>query len=61
MNFRHDAACARCGSVGQHRWIEDLRQFRMNRIGVILCNKCYDALRQADARAWDWFREYRDR
>jgi hypothetical protein len=33
----------------------------MNLIGVVLCGKCYDALMQADARAWKWFREYRDR
>jgi len=60
MSPRDDAACARCGSAGQHRWIDDLLRFRMNKIGVILCDKCYDALVQADARAWDWFREYRD-
>ena len=61
MKPRHDASCARCGSFGRHRRIDDLLRFRMNRIGVVLCDKCYDALMQADARAWDWFREYRDR
>ena len=57
----HDVACARCRSVGQRRWIDDVFRFRMNRIGVFLCDKCYRALIQADARAWEWFREYRDR
>lgn len=59
MSARHDAACTRCGSVGKRRWIDDLYRFRMNQIGVILCDKCHRALMQADARAWDWFRESR--
>jgi len=53
--------CERCGNVGKHRWIDDLFRFRMNRIGVVLCRECYKALMQADARAWEWFRGYRDR
>ena len=52
--------CERCGNVGKHRWIDYLLRFRMNKIGVFLRDKCYKALRQADARAWAWFREYRD-
>ena len=39
------------------RWIDDVFRFRMNRIGVFLCDKCYRALIQADARAWEWFAE----
>jgi hypothetical protein len=57
---RH-AACARCGNVGKHRWIDDLFRFRMYKIGVYLCDKCHKALNQADGPAWKWFREYRDR
>ena len=62
MNLRDAAAlaCERCGNVSKHRWIGDLFRFRMNKIGVFLCDKCYKAPMQADARAWDWFREYRD-
>ena len=59
MNPRQNVACTRCGSVGKRRWIDDLYRFRMNQIGVILCDKCHRALMQADARAWDWFRESR--
>jgi hypothetical protein len=61
MKPRHTAACARCRNVGKLRWIDDLLRFRMNKIGVFLCDSCYTALMQADARAWEWFREYRDR
>jgi len=63
MKPRHAAtlACEPCGNVGKHRWIDDLLRFRMNKIGVFLCDKHYKALLQADARAWAWFREYRDR
>ncbi len=53
--------CERCGNVGKQRWIDDLLRFRMTKIGVFLCDKCYKALMQADARAWKWVREYRDR
>ena len=66
MKPRHAATlaprkCARCGNPGKHRWIDDFFRFRITKIGVFLCDKCYAALRQADARAWEWFREYRDR
>jgi len=61
MKPRPAAACEHCGDVGKQRWINDGLQFRTTRIGVVLCQKCYKALRQADARAWAWFREYRDR
>jgi hypothetical protein len=61
MKPYHAAACERCGNVGKHRWIDDFLQFRITEIGVFLCDKCYAALRQADARAWEWFRKYRDR
>lgn len=61
MNSCQAVGCERCGNVGRHRWIDDLLQFRVTEIGVSLCNKCYAALRQADARAWEWFRKFRDR
>ena len=66
MKPRHAATlaprkCARCGNPGKHRWIDDFFRFRITKIGVFLCDKCYAALRQADARAWEWFRECRDR
>jgi hypothetical protein len=62
MKPRHVAtlACERPGNVGKHRWIDNLLNFRMNKSGVFLCDKHYKALLQADARAWAWFREYRD-
>lgn len=61
MKPYHDATCERCGNTGKRRWIDDLLEFRITRNCVSLCNKCYAALRQADARAWEWFRNYRDR
>ena len=61
MKSGHAAACERCGNAGELRLIDDLIRFRMTEIGVNLCNECYAALRQADARAWEWFRKYRDR
>jgi hypothetical protein len=61
MKPRHAAACERCAHVGKLRWIDDLFRFRLTNIGVFLCDKCYKDLIQADARAWEWFREYRDR
>jgi hypothetical protein len=60
MKSRRAPACARCGRSGKHRWIDDLFRWRMYRISVALCDKCYDVLMQADARTWKWFREYRD-
>jgi len=60
MSPRHAAACERCGEVGEPRWIADLLQGQISEIGVFLCDKCYTALERADARAWEWFREYRD-
>ncbi len=41
--------------------MDDFLRFRMKKISVFLCDKCYKALVQADTRAWEWFREYRDR
>ncbi|MGA6970003.1 MAG: hypothetical protein WBY93_00115 [Candidatus Binatus sp.] len=61
MKARHVAACARCGNAAKHRWIDDLLRWRMYRIGIDLCVKCYDGLMQADARAWAWFRGWRER
>jgi len=61
MKSHRTATCERCENVGKHRWIDDLIRFRITETGVSLCNKCYAALRQADARAWEWFRKYRDR
>ena len=66
MKPRHTATlppgkCERCESFGRRRWIDDLLKFRMYKIGVFLCEKCYKAFRQADGPAWTWFRKYRDR
>jgi hypothetical protein len=61
MSSRDATFCARCGKPGKYRWIDDYRLFRRTRIGLSLCGKCYGALRRADARAWEWFRGYRNR
>lgn len=53
--------CERCGNVGKRRSIDDLLEFRITKVRAFLCDKCYAALEQADATAWKWFREYRDR
>jgi len=40
--------------------MDDLYRWRMYRIDIDLCGKCHDDLKQADAEAWAWFREWRD-
>jgi len=60
MKPHPDAVCARCGDVGKQRWITDLLRGRVSKIGVILCDKCWNALMQADGPVWAWFRKYRD-
>jgi len=61
MKARHAAVCARCGKLGKHSEIKDAVGLFLMRIDdIVLCDKCYNALIQADARAWRWFRKYRD-
>ncbi len=61
IKMEQSGKCERCGDVGAHRWINDLLRFRLTKIGAVLCQKCYEGLMQADARAWQWFRKFRDR
>jgi len=60
MKLGLDAGCERCGDIGKQRRIRDLTR-PQNTIDVFLCDKCNQALMQADADAWTWLRQYRDR
>jgi hypothetical protein len=55
------AACERCEKAGRPRRLNELLQHDSNEPAIALCRKCVHLLRYADARAWRWFREYRDR
>jgi hypothetical protein len=57
----HAGACARCGRIGRQRWVDDLVDLSIENTSIVLCEDCYRHLKEADARAWAWFRKYRDR
>jgi hypothetical protein len=61
MNPRHAAACARCGNAGKQCQLNELLQIDKHEPAVALCDQCLRLLKYADARTWEWFREYRER
>jgi excisionase family DNA binding protein len=61
MKRRHAAACAHCGNVGKPRQLNELLERDRNEPAIALCDQCVRLLKYADARTWEWFREYRDR
>jgi len=61
MKAHRAAACARCGNVDRRRIVADSIGSRWTIVSVVLCEDCHRHLRESDARAWEWFRKYRDR
>ena len=61
MNLGQAATCARCGNAGKQRQLNELLQFDRDEPVIVLCSKCVQLLRYADARTWRWFRDYRFR
>lgn len=61
MKPSHGAACARCGKAGQPYQLNDLLEQDESQPCAMICDQCMELLVYADARAWRWFRKYRDR
>jgi hypothetical protein len=61
MGLRRAAECACCGKVGKQRQIDELLEFNRDEPVIVLCNQCLRSLKYADAGAWKWFRQYRNR
>jgi hypothetical protein len=56
-----EVACARCGQSARPHQLNELLEFDEREPVIALCGQCVNALKYADARTWEWFREYRDR
>jgi hypothetical protein len=61
MKPRHAARCAYCGNAGKPRQLNELLRHDKNEQVIVLCNQCLRGLKYADARTWEWFRDYRAR
>jgi hypothetical protein len=50
--------CARCGKPSRIQSIHHVVDGRWTMVKFQSCDNCYRALREADAKAWKWFRDY---
>lgn len=57
MKPHHAVICARCGSVGKARQLDEFLKFNRKEPVIPLCDQCLHLPKHTDAETWKWFRD----